>query len=285
MALRSIWNGTITFSEVAIPVKLYAAVEQRRIRFREVRISDGSRIQHQRYGVESGKEIPSDQIGLAYETRGGDPVVFTRDELAVTPGTPDKTLALETFVASAEIDPIFYDRPYMLGPQPGGERAYRLLHDAITRRNVTGIGRFVLRSREHLAALAAHEDVLRLFTMRFADELVRRPELELPKLPAAPSGKELALAKQLIDTFAQTWEPEAEQDNYRERVMALIEAKAHGETIEAPAEPEAKPAPDLMDALRQSIEQRTSGGETRRKQGAKKAKPKAKPASPKARNA
>jgi DNA end-binding protein Ku len=268
MAARSIWNGTLTFSEVAIPVKLYAAVEQRRIRFREVRISDGSRISHKRFGVESGEEVPSDQIGFAYEAKPGQSLTFTSDELATTSQTPPKTFEVDAFVPSKEIDPIYYDRPYILGPQPGGEHAYRVLHDALKRRQSVGIGRFVLRSREHLAAVMAYDDSLRLFTMHFADELVKRPELDVPSLPAAPAARELALAKTLIDTFAQTWEPERHEDHYRDEVMKLIEAKAGGSEIKAPSEPVQKPAPDLMDALKASIEERKSDGAAPRRRRA-----------------
>jgi DNA end-binding protein Ku len=271
MAPRSIWNGTVMFAQVAIPVKLYTAVEQKeRIRFREVRLSDGSRVRHRRIGSESGEEIPSEEIGRAYEAVPGEQIVLTDDDLVVASQTREKTIEIESFVDRSEIDPIYFERPYILGPQPGAEHAYRVLLDALGRRGKVGIGRFVLRSRERMVALGAEGGALRLFTMRFADELVQRTELDLPKLPDATSAKELALARQLIDTLAVEWEPDRHEDRYRGAVMDLIKQKATGAEITAAPEPEPEPAPDLMTALQQSIDERQSGrkpASTRRKRG------------------
>lgn len=270
MAPRSIWNGTVMFAEVVIPVKLYTAVEQHRIRFREVRISDGSAVKHERIGSESGEEIPSDQIARAYEAIPGEQIVFSDDDLVVASHIREKTIEIDTFVESREIDPIYYEKPYILGPQPGAEHAYRVLQDVLERGHKVGIGRFVLRSRERMVALGSHDGALGLFTMRFADELITRSELDPPKLPATTSAKELALARQLIDALADTWEPERHEDHYRDAVMQLIQQKAKGAEITPAPEPESKPSPNLMEALQQSIEASKSRGSstTRRRRPA-----------------
>ena len=149
----------------------------------------------------------------------------------------------------------------MLGAQPGGEHAYRVLQAALDKTGKVGIGRFVLRTREQLVALAPHGQALRMYTMRFADELVPSAELEVPALGREPSDRELEMAERLVETLEQTWEPERHEDRHREAVMALIEQKAAGGAIEAPAVAETHETPDLIAALEQSLK----GAGTRRR--------------------
>jgi DNA end-binding protein Ku len=170
MAARSIWNGTLAFGEVAIPVKLFSATQDRRIHFREVRLSDGCRVEHRLVGADSGREIRRANTLKAYETSGGKQVVLTDEEIAAARGSRPKVIELEHFVAVEEIDPVFYDRPYIVGVQSGGERAYRVLLAALEKAEKVGIGRFVLRTREQLVALRPRGGALILHTMRFGSE-------------------------------------------------------------------------------------------------------------------
>jgi non-homologous end joining protein Ku len=167
MTPRSLWNGTLAFGEVAIPVKLFAATEDHRIHFREVRLRDGCRIEHRVVGADSGREIDRGKLLKAYETSRGRQVVLSDEEIAAARGSRPKVVEIEHFVADEQIDPVFYDKPYVVGAQDGGERAYRVLLAALERSERVGIGRFVLRTREQLVALrpqgarAAHDALRR----------------------------------------------------------------------------------------------------------------------------
>jgi DNA end-binding protein Ku len=255
LAPRSMWNGTVAVGEVIIPVKVFSVVQQHRVQFREVRMSDGARIRHRRVGSESGEEIPPEEIRKAYERNDGKQIVMTDEDIAAAQGPKSKVIEIEHFTDAAQIDPVFYDKPYVLGSQPGGEHAYALLRDALERSGRVGIGRFTLRSREQLVALSPHGDALRLYTMRFADELVDGDELDLPEISRAPSSKEIQMAERLIEALAGDWQPDRYEDRHREAVMAVIERKAAGGTIEISEPQAAEPVPDLLAALQASIEQ------------------------------
>lgn len=250
---RSLWNGTLTFGEVAIPVKLFSATQDHRIHFREVRLSDGCRIEHRLVGADSGREVKRENTLKAYETSGGKQVVMTDEEIAAARGSRPKVIELEHFVAVEEIDPVYYDKPYIVGAQEGGERGYRVLLAALAKSEKVGIGRFVLRTREQLVALRPRGRALVLHTMRFADEVVDRRDLRVPSLRREPSPRELEMAERLVETLATGWRPARYRDRYTEDVLALIRRKAKGEQIEAPAV-EAPEAPDdLFAALEASI--------------------------------
>ncbi len=252
-APRSMWNGTVAFGEVVFPVKLYSIVQERRVRFREVHLADGGRIVHRRFGSESGEEIPAERIRKAYEISDGNQVVLDEEEIAAARGENTKVIQLEHFVPAEEIDPLFYDRPYVLGAQAGGEHAYRVLHAALERTGRVGIGRFMLRTREQLVALGVHDRALRLYTMRFADEIVSSGDLDLPALSRTPTDRELEMARRLVETLAQAWEPEEYEDRHRQAVLALIEQKAAGKELQVPAVPEPAETPDLIAALEASL--------------------------------
>jgi DNA end-binding protein Ku len=255
------WNGTVAFGEVIFPVKLYSIVQERRVRFREVHLADGGKIVHRRFGSESGVEIPSERIRKAYEISEGNQVVLDDEEIAAARGPNTKVIGIEHFVPADQIDPLFYDRPYVLGAQAGGEHAYRVLHAALEKTKAVGIGRFMLRTREQLVALGAHDQALRLYTMRFADQLVSSSDLDIPKLSRKPTERELDMAERLVDSLAQTWEPERFEDRHRQAVMALIEQKAAGEELHVPELHEPEETPDLIAALEASL-----AGRPRRRQ-------------------
>jgi DNA end-binding protein Ku len=273
MAARSIWNGAIVFGDVVVAVKLFSAVEEHSIHFHEVRLRDGCRIVHRRVGTDSGREVPAERIGKAYETSRGHQVVLEDEEIATARGSRPKVIEIEHFVEAGQIDPVYYDHPYILGAQDGGERAYRVLHDALQRSRKVGIGRFVMRTREQLVAIAPRGKALELYTMRFADEVVDHKDLDVPALRRKPSRAEVEMAERLIDTLAATWRPASHKDRYRADVMVLIRRKAAGEKLTAPEYEPSPPATDLLAALQESVR-----GSSNRKRGGKPTKRRRAPA-------
>lgn len=255
---RAIWSGSISFGLLNVPVKLYSAVARRGISLREIRESDSARIRHRRVAEGTDEEVPYEKIIKAFEISKDRYVPITKDELASL--DPPKTRAIEVqdFVEITEIDPIYFDSPYYLGPAAGAERAYSLLARAMEASGKVAIARFVFRNKEHLATIRPGDGVLTLTTMRFADEVVPPSELddvlpsEQPKVPK----REVQMAEQLIDSLTSRFDPTAYRDEYREELLAMIERKAAGEeVVVAPEgeEREATKAPDLMAALEESI--------------------------------
>lgn len=255
---RAIWTGTISFGLLNVPVRLYSAVARRGISLRELRESDGARIRHRRVAEGTDEEVPYENIVKAFEITPDRYVPLTKDEMAAI--APEKTRAIEVqdFVDLDQIDPIYFDSPYYLGPAEGAEKAYSLLAEAMERSGKVAIARFVFRNKEHLAALRPSGGVLTLTTMRFADEVVPPSELDdvLPSSKLRVGKREVEMAEQLIDSLTRDFKPEAYHDEYREQLLALIERKAEGEDVLAaapPEEPKATKAPDLMAALEESI--------------------------------
>jgi DNA end-binding protein Ku len=254
---RAIWSGAISFGLVNIPVKLYSAVSRKTVRFHQIDAESGQRIRQQRINPASGEEVPYEQIVKGYEIGPDRYVTISPDELDALEPQKTRTIDIEDFVDLVEIDPIYYDHPYYLAPDTGAGKAYKLLLDAMEDAGKVAIARVVIRSKENLVAIRPHDGVLTMETMLFADEVISPDSLE--ELAAADgdqktSDRELEMAKQLIDSLSGEFEPEKYRDEYRERVLELIERKAQGETVvvEAPPE-EPKKVPDLMSALEASI--------------------------------
>jgi len=254
---RAIWSGSISFGLLNVPVKLYSAVARRGIALREIRESDSARIKHRRVAEGTDEEVPYEKIIKAYEITKDRYVPLSKDELASL--DPKKTRAIEVqdFVEIAEIDPIYFDSPYYLGPADGAEKAYSLLAQALERSGKVAIARFVFRNKEHLAAIRPGDGVLTLTTMRFADEVVPPDELDdvLPAEKPKIGKREIEMAEQLIDSLTRDFDPTLYRDEYREELLAMIERKAAGEDVVAAPQEEREPtkAPDLMAALEQSI--------------------------------
>jgi DNA end-binding protein Ku len=254
---RAIWSGTISFGLLNVPVRLFSAVARRNIALREIRESDNSRIKHKRVAEGTDEEVPYENIVKAYELTPGQYVPLSKDEMSAL--APEKTRAIDVqdFVDIEEIDPMYFDSPYYLGPADGAEKAYSLLAAAMESSGKAAISRFVFRNKEHLAAIRASDGVLTLTTMRFHDEVVPPSELDdaLPDKKPKVAKREQQMAEQLIDSLSTEFEPDAYKDEYREQLLALIEQKAEGKEIVAPeAEaPKATKAPDLMAALEESI--------------------------------
>ena len=250
---RSIWNGTIAFATVRVPVKLYAASESKTIRFRERHGRDGAAIEHRRVCEHEDLEIPYSEVVKGLETSSGSYVVLSKEEVAAADGRAARTIEVEHFVRREEIDPLYFDHPYYLGPGSEGEAGYRLLHAAMRRSDRVGIGRFVFHNKAQLVAMRALGDAIALHTMRFADELVtpRPPELEDGE--AKLSKRESAVAKALLDQLESKFQPHRYKDTYREAVLQLIERKAKGEKIERPVEEPSTPRDDLLEMLEASV--------------------------------
>ena len=206
---RAIWSGSISFGLLNVPVKLYSAVARRGIALREIRESDSARIKHRRVAEGTDEEVPYEKIIKAYEITKDRYVPLSKDELASL--DPKKTRAIEVqdFVEIAEIDPIYFDSPYYLGPADGAEKAYSLLAQAMEKSGKVAIARFVFRNKEHLAAIRPGDGVLTLTTMRFADEVVPPDELDdvLPSEKPKIGKREIEMAEQLIDSLTRDFDP------------------------------------------------------------------------------
>jgi DNA end-binding protein Ku len=252
MPLRSIWNGTIAFGAIAIPIKVHSATEDRTVHFHEVHALDGARIEHQRICSKEDKAVPYQEVAKGYEVSKGKFVVLEKDEITAAAGAGSHTIEIEDFVCAPEIDPIFFDKTYYLGSKDADD-AYRLLHDALEKAGRAGIGRWVFHNREYLVCIRPLEDVLALHTMRFHDELVPAKDLELPKAGKKPSDKEVQMAGKLVEGLHETFQAEKFEDTYRERVLALIDAKAKGKEPELPHPDEGSEPDNLMAALEASL--------------------------------
>src|SRR5215468_5361349 len=255
---RSIWTGAISFGLVTVPVKLYSAVNRKTVRFHQLSGTTGVRIAQKRVDPSTGDEVAYEDIVKGYELTPDHYVVIEPGELETLEPKKTKTIEIEDFVELSDIDPIFYDHPYYLAPAAGGAKPYRLLLEAMRETGRVAIARVVIRSKEQLVALRPMgDDVLGMSTMLFADEVVE-PE-KIDELMAAAdvetTDRELDIAKQLVESLAGPFEPEKYHDTYRQDVLGLIERKAAGEEITVqPVEEEAEPVPDLMAALKASLD-------------------------------
>ena len=252
MAPRSIWNGTITFGLVNVPIKLYTATESKTVHFSEVHAKDGAQIEHRRVCPKEDKEVDYDDIVKGYEVSPDRYVVLEKDEIKAAAGDRGKVVALDEFVDASAIDPVFHDRTYYAGAGDAPE-AYRLLHEALRRSGKAGIGRFTFHDREYLVALRAHDDVLALHTLRFADEVVDPGDLEIDAPGRKPARKEVEMARKLIDSQHEDFDPAAYADTYRDAVLDLIRRKAKGEDIDLDAQGEPEHGDDLAAALEASL--------------------------------
>jgi DNA end-binding protein Ku len=251
---RSLWNGTVAFGVVRVPVKLHSATESKSIRFNERHAGDGAAIEHRRVCAKENKEVPYKEIVKGFEVSSGRYVVLSKEEVSSADGPSARTIEIEHFVRREDIDPIHYERSYYLGPGGPGNEAYGVLHAALKDSDRVGIGRFVFHNKSHLVAIRALEEVLTLHTMRFADEISEGEDLDIQAPSRKPSELEVDAARALVDQLAATFEPDTYEDTYREAVLALIERKASGEAIEMPDSEPSTQDEDLLGALQASLE-------------------------------
>jgi DNA end-binding protein Ku len=255
-AMRSIWAGAISFGLVVIPVKLYAATEQRDITFRQVHRADGARIQFRRVCTLDGEEVPYADIAKGYELPTGDMVVLTDEDLAELPLVTAHRIEVLHFAPSAQVEPILAAKSYYLEPESAGTRAYVLFRDALEKSGKVAVAKVALRQREALAALRVREGVITLETLLWPDE-VRKPDFAFLDEDIEVRSQELKMAASLIDTMTEDFEPDQFHDSYREALEAVVQAKVEGNDVVRPAgfeapEPRKQPA-DLAEILRASV--------------------------------
>ena len=250
---RSLWNGTISVGVIAVPVKLYTATESKTVRFREVHLEDGAKIEHRRFCSAEGKEVDYDDVVKGYEVGDGEYVVLEKDEVAAAAGDPAHVIDVEAFVAAGAIDPVFYARTYYLGAGDKGGDAYRLLRDALEKTGRAGLGRFTFHNREYLAAVRPLDGVLGLHTMRFADEVVEGGEIEFEAPSKGPAEREVEMAGKLVASLEESFSPGKRKDRYRKALLEMIERKAAGKAPKKPREKPPEETPDLMAALEASL--------------------------------
>jgi DNA end-binding protein Ku len=253
---RAIWTGAVSFGLVNIPVRLHPATVSHDVAFHQFEEKSGQRIHMKRVAERSGREVPFQKIVKGYEVAKGKVVLIEPKELEAIEPKKNRTIELEQFVDLHEIDPIHFERTYYLAPDdhPGARKSYELLRRAMEEMERVGVGRFVMRTKEYLAAIRPLGPGLALETMFFADEIREQGEvLSGHKVTASP--RELEMAQQLIKSLEDRWDPARYQDSYRDRVLELIKKKARGEEIvqEEAAEP-SEQVVDLMEALKASLE-------------------------------
>lgn len=255
---RAIWSGSISFGLVSIPVQLYNAVSRKSVRFNQLDSRNDSRIKHRKVNAESGEEVPDDVIVKAYEVSKGNYVVVEEDELAALDPEGQRTIEIEEFVDLDDIDPVYFDSSYLLGPDPATVKPYALLARAMEADGKVAIATFVMRSKQYVGAVRAVDGHLVMSTLVYHDEINEPEDIEgLDKVAEVDvADKELTMAEQLIESLAADWEPDKYADTYREQVLELIERKAAGEegVVSAPEAPTPDKVIDLMAALEASVE-------------------------------
>ena len=257
MALRSIWNGTIKFGLVKVPIKLYSATESHSIRFRQVHVKDGALLEHRRICTAEDEEVEYRDIVKGYEVDEDEYVVLEPDEVKAAAGDRGKVVEIEEFVEAGEIDPIFFDRTYYAGfrddPEP-----YALFERALEKSGKAGIGRFSFHNREYLVAVRSRQGALALHTLRFHDEVATAEGLKVPQAKKSPTRKEISMADALITGLYEPFDPDAHHDQYRDAVQGLIDAKAKGKKPKAARAKARKEPEDLGSALEASLDARKS---------------------------
>jgi DNA end-binding protein Ku len=288
---RPVWTGSISFGLVNVPVKAYTAVRDHDVHFNQLEKKTGARIRNKKVSEKTGREVDRDDIEMGYEVGKGRYVTFDRDELDELKPESTRTIDVTDFVDLAAVDPIYYERTYWLGPaDDAGKQAYGLLLAAMEDKQKVGIGTVVMRNKQYLAAIRPLDGALAMSTMRFADEVVPRADVDgVPNRRTKPEPKALKLATQIVDSLAGEWKPEQYHDTYAEELRAQIQRKEKGEELvqEAEGPEEGAKILDLMEALEQSVSaakgrrgarkapaKRGSGG--RKATSKAKAKPKAK---------
>lgn len=260
---RSIWTGAISFGLVNVPVKLFTATESKDVRFHQFQRGTGERVRYRRVAEESQEEVAYEDIVKGYEVSKGDYVIVEPEELEAVEPHKSRSIEIEDFIDLEEIDPIYFQKTYFLAPaDDSAAKPYQLLRTAMEDAARVGIARFVMRTKEYLAAIRSSDGLLLLETMFFSDE-VRDPhdieEIAVLDGKVDVTDRERRAATQLIDSLSTKWEPDRYRDTYRERVLELIERKAQGEEIvtERPAAP--PQVVDLMAALEASVQEARQG--------------------------
>lgn len=259
---RALWSGTIAFGLVTVPVRMYAAIDEHDLELHLVHEPDGSRIGYEKICRKEGKAVPDDEIVKAYEPRDGKLVYLTDEDFEAAHAEGYKSIDITDFVAREEIDPIFFERTFYLGPSEGGEKAYALLASAMDKSGLVAIARYVFHNRERLGCLRVRDGVLLLERLYFDDEIRPHDDVAPGRKPRV-DRRELELALQLVERFTRHFDPRRYEDEDRKRLLAIVRRKQAGKKVHpAPAE-KPEPTTDLLSALRESVERaRSTSGRT-----------------------
>ena len=256
--MRTLWKGAISFGLVNIPVKMYTATERKDIHFHQLHATCKTPVEYRKFCPTCQVEVKPEELVRGYEYEKGKYVILRDEDFQLLPGENTKTIDILDFVDLAEIDPVYFDRSYYLGPNPGGEKAYALLKQAMAETGKIAIARVMIRSKTVLACIRGWDQLLVMETMFFPDE-IRTPELvtaEFKEVKLHPN--EISMATSLIKNLSAPFRPEKYTNEYRSQLMELIQAKIAGEEVAVPEAPETGKVVDLMEALRASL-QATAG--------------------------
>jgi DNA end-binding protein Ku len=256
---RAIWSGSITFGLVNVPVRLYSAIEEHKLQFHWVHRKDDSPIGYQKICKAEDKPVPDDEIVKAFEFEKGEYVYMDDEDFEAARAEGYKTIDIGDFVPYEQIDPIYFSKTYYVGPQDGSEKVYSLLVRAMEESGLAAIAKFVMRDRQNLGCLRIRDGAITLEQLYFADEI--RPIDEIKPADGKVSKEELAMAEQLIDNFAGDFRPEKYKDTYRDALCDIIRAKRKGKEVHVAKPPAEEEPPDLLEALRASIQ--AAGGSSR----------------------
>src|SRR3954447_10656832 len=249
---RSIWSGSISFGLVNVPVRLYSAVQEHKLRFHFVHEKDSSPIGYEKICKKEGKPVADDEIVKAFEFEKGEYVFMDDEDFEAAKVEGYKAIDIVDFVPYEDIDPIYFAHTYYVGPDRGAEKTYSLLVKAMEGSELAGIAKFVMRDRQNLGALRVRDGVITLEQLRYADEI--RDVAEIKASRTRVSSEELKMAERLIESFTTEWKPEKYKDTYRDELCAIIRAKRKGKEVHAAPEVEEEAPTDLLTALRESVE-------------------------------
>jgi DNA end-binding protein Ku len=251
---QAIWSGAISLGLLNVPVRMYSAIDEQDLHFHYLHRKDGSRIGFEKVCKKEGKAVPDDELVKAYQVSERKYVQLEDEDFKVAEGRAHRTIELSSFVPYEEIDPIYFERTYYLGPDDGAEKVYTLLVKAMERSGLAGIGTYVMRNRQQLGCLRIRDGVVTLEKMYFADEI--RPVDDVPVERVRIGKGELDLASELIERLSGSFDIGDYRDEYRQALLKVIDAKRRGKAVEVEAEPEPAEAPDLMEALKASLDAR-----------------------------
>jgi DNA end-binding protein Ku len=254
---RAIWSGSISFGLVNVPVRLYGAVQEHKLRFHLVHQKDSSPIGYEKICKKEGKPVPDDEIVKAFEFEKGEYVFMADEDFRAARVEGYKSIDIVDFVPYEDIDPIYFSHTYYAGPDRGAEKTYSLLVKAMEGSDLAAIAKFVMRDRQNLGALRIRDGVITLEQLYYADEIRELDEIKASRPRVSP--EELQAAERLIESFTTGWQPEKYKDTYRDELYAIIRAKRKGKEIHAAAEREEEAPTDLLTALRESIERIRNG--------------------------
>jgi DNA end-binding protein Ku len=254
---RPLWTGALSFGLVNVPVVLFSGVIDTDVHFRQLHDKDHTPVETRRFCAKEDAEVDYDEVAHGFETDDGKQVVLTDEELASAEPRKTRTIEIEAFVDLDDVDPIYFDHPYILmpaGDSDGTQRAYRLLLEVMSRTERAALGRFVMRTKEYLVLIRERGGRLGLTTLRFHDEVRPVKGIPTPGRAAAPAKREVDRAVALIEALAGDWDPANYHDEYEKRLKRVIKRKQKGQTVRTPErEPEPSPVPDLMAALEQTL--------------------------------